>query len=177
MYVDPRESLAGIGKSLAPGDDVEIDTADHDNGSHGLTVATGTPVAITLARMTQIRPFLMFQGAVAASAIDLYLTAFPDGRVVSSQPHPDPSQGIMLAELELAGQKILVSDSAVDHAFDFTPSSSLFVDVTERDELERLVELLGEGGGVLMPLGDYGFSQAFAWVNDRFGVSWQLNLQ
>lgn len=126
--------------------------------------------------MTQIRPFLMFQGAVAADAIDLYLSAFPGGRVVTSAPHADPAQGIMLAELDLAGLRVLVSDSAVGHAFDFTPSSSLFVDVDDRAELERLAALLGEGGGVLMPIGDYGFSQAFAWVNDRFGVSWQLNL-
>ncbi|MBM7366601.1 VOC family protein [Gordonia hydrophobica] len=126
--------------------------------------------------MTQIRPFLMFQGAVAAQAIELYRTAFPDARVVSSTPQPDASKGVMLAELDLAGQRILVSDSAVDHAFDFTPSTSLFVDVEGRDELERLVEILGEGGATLMPLGEYGFSSAFAWVNDRFGVSWQLNL-
>ncbi|WP_347955600.1 VOC family protein [Gordonia aichiensis] len=126
--------------------------------------------------MTQIRPFLMFQGAVAADAIELYLTAFPQGRLVSSQPHPEAAHGIMLAELDLAGQAVLVSDSSVAHAFDFTPSSSLFVDVDDRAELERLVQILAEGGGVLMPLADYGFSQAFAWVNDRFGVSWQLNL-
>jgi predicted 3-demethylubiquinone-9 3-methyltransferase (glyoxalase superfamily) len=36
--------------------------------------------------------------------------------------------------------------------------------------------VLSEGGGVLMPLGNYGFSRRFGWVNDRFGVSWQLNL-
>lgn len=35
---------------------------------------------------------------------------------------------------------------------------------------------LVEGGGALMPLGDCGFSKKFGWVNDRYGVSWQLNL-
>lgn len=130
----------------------------------------------TLSLMTQIRPFLMFQGALAAQAIELYRSAFPDAKVLSSTPQPEESKGIMLAELDLAGQRVLVSDSAVDHAFDFTPSSSLFVDVDTRDELERLVGILGEGGATLMPLDDYGFSTAFAWVNDRFGVSWQLNL-
>jgi len=36
---------------------------------------------------------------------------------------------------------------------------------------------LAEGGSVLMPLNSYGFSREFTWVNDRFGVSWQLNLK
>lgn len=118
----------------------------------------------------------MFQGGTAAAAIDKYLAVFSDASVVSSTPHPEPNTGIMLAELDLAGLRVLVSDSSVKHGFDFTPSSSLFVDVADRPELERLVAELGEGGATLMPLGDYGFSTAFAWVNDRFGVSWQLNL-
>jgi predicted 3-demethylubiquinone-9 3-methyltransferase (glyoxalase superfamily) len=125
--------------------------------------------------MTRIRPFLMFQGGAAAAAIELYTAVF-DAEVISSRPHPEPAEGIMLAELDLHGLRILVSDSAVRHAFDFTPSSSLFVDVADHAELDRLVAALGEGGTTLMPPGDYGFSTAFAWVNDRFGVSWQLNL-
>lgn len=126
--------------------------------------------------VTRIRPFLMFQGGTAAAAIDKYLAAFPGASVVSLTPHPEPATGIMLAELDLAGLRVPVSDSAVKHAFDFTPSTSLFVDVADRVVLERLVAELGEGGATLMPLGEYGFSTAFAWVNDRFGVSWQLNL-
>ena len=62
------------------------------------------------------------------------------------------------------------------HAFDFTPSLSLFVDCADEAELERLFASLSDGGVVLMPLGDHGFSAGFGWVNDRFGVSWQLNL-
>ncbi len=43
-------------------------------------------------------------------------------------------------------------------------------------ELDRLAAGLGDGGEVLMPLADYGFSRRFTWVNDRFGASRQLNL-
>ena len=39
-----------------------------------------------------------------------------------------------------------------------------------------LLERLAEAGEVLMPLDNYGFSTRFGWVNDQFGVSWQLNL-
>ncbi|KXP09912.1 hypothetical protein AXK57_13905 [Tsukamurella pulmonis] len=125
--------------------------------------------------MTTIRPFLMFQGGVAAAAIELYVKAF-DGAVLRSVPHAGPQQGVQLAELVIKGQHVLISDCAVDHDFDFTPSTSLFVECDDRAELERLTEVLGAGGKTYMPLGEYGFSTAFAWVGDRFGVSWQLNL-
>jgi predicted 3-demethylubiquinone-9 3-methyltransferase (glyoxalase superfamily) len=67
-------------------------------------------------------------------------------------------------------------DSPAKHAFTFTPSFSFFVETESEDELRRLAAALGEGGSVMMPLGDYGFSRLFTWVSDRFGVSWQLNL-
>jgi predicted 3-demethylubiquinone-9 3-methyltransferase (glyoxalase superfamily) len=53
---------------------------------------------------------------------------------------------------------------------------SLFVDCDSVEELAHLFARLSDGGSVLMPPDDYGFSQRFAWVADRFGVSWQLNL-
>jgi predicted 3-demethylubiquinone-9 3-methyltransferase (glyoxalase superfamily) len=65
----------------------------------------------------------------------------------------------------------------VKHSFTFTPAVSLFVRCDSEEEVSRLCSALAEGGNVLMPVGNYGFSRRFAWVNDRFGVSWQLNFE
>jgi predicted 3-demethylubiquinone-9 3-methyltransferase (glyoxalase superfamily) len=54
---------------------------------------------------------------------------------------------------------------------------SIFVDCEDEAELDEAFKELSAGGEVLMPVGDYGFSAKFGWVNDRFGVSWQLNLE
>ena len=54
---------------------------------------------------------------------------------------------------------------------------SLWVDCDNSDEVQRLFERLSDGGFVFMPLDNYGFSTRFGWVSDRFGVTWQLNLQ
>jgi predicted 3-demethylubiquinone-9 3-methyltransferase (glyoxalase superfamily) len=67
-------------------------------------------------------------------------------------------------------------DSPATHDFAFTTSMSLYVQCDSDVEIERLYGALGEGGQVLMPLDSYGFSPKFGWVNDRFGVSWQLTL-
>lgn len=53
---------------------------------------------------------------------------------------------------------------------------SLFVLCDSPDEQQRLWSALSDGGGVLMPLDDYGFGP-FGWANDRFGMSWQLSLR
>lgn len=44
------------------------------------------------------------------------------------------------------------------------------------EEVNELYQKLLDGGQALMPIGDYGFSKRFGWLNDKFGVSWQLNL-
>ncbi|MES2606039.1 MAG: VOC family protein [Pseudomonadota bacterium] len=130
--------------------------------------------------MTTARPFLMFQDGVAQAALDLYFSTFPDSAMVSvqhwAQGEFGPAGTIKAAIFTICGREFMCSDSPVKHAFTFTPASSTFVDFDSADELDRAFGILAEGGGVLMPLGDYGFSKRFGWLNDRFGVSWQLNL-
>jgi predicted 3-demethylubiquinone-9 3-methyltransferase (glyoxalase superfamily) len=83
----------------------------------------------------------------------------------------------MRASFTIGGQTIRCIDSVVKHGFSFSPAISLFVDCESEDEIMRLTSALSERGDTLMPLNNYGFSRKFAWITDRFGVSWQLNLQ
>jgi predicted 3-demethylubiquinone-9 3-methyltransferase (glyoxalase superfamily) len=124
-------------------------------------------------------PFLMFEGR-AEEALSFYVATLPGGKVHSVVHWETGSPGkpgtVMLATFEIAGLKVMCSDSPVAHKFTFTPSSSLFVTLDTEDDLRRIADALGAGGEVLMPLNNYGFSRLFTWVADRFGVSWQLNL-
>jgi predicted 3-demethylubiquinone-9 3-methyltransferase (glyoxalase superfamily) len=83
---------------------------------------------------------------------------------------------IKRAFLDLAGTRYMCFDSPAHHAFTFTPATSLFVDVDSREQFDAICAPLAAGGQMLMPPGNYGFSTWFCWVQDRFGVSWQLNL-
>ena len=127
----------------------------------------------------QVIPFLMFQGD-AGPALDLYTSLFDDARVLTLTRHGADGPGVegtvQQATFSIAGQVFRCFDSSPVHDFTFTPSFSVFVDVASAEELDRLFAGLSEGGAVLMPLDEYGFSRRFGWVNDRFGVSWQLNL-
>ena len=122
----------------------------------------------------------MFQDGSAQAALDLYFATFPDSRMVRveryAQGDPGSAGTVKVAVFTLCGREFMCSDSPVKHNFSFTPASSTFVDFDSVAELERTFRILSEGGHVLMPLNNYGFSQRFGWLNDRFGVSWQLNL-
>ena len=87
-----------------------------------------------------------------------------------------PAGTIKLATIEFNGATLQVIDSPIPHDFDFTPSMSLFVDCESEEQLTAAFAALSEGGEVMMPLNNYGFSKQFGWCKDRFGLSWQLNL-
>ncbi|MFF5445592.1 VOC family protein [Streptomyces sp. NPDC012888] len=127
----------------------------------------------------KITTFLMFEGR-AEEAMTFYTSLFEDGRIIDVTRYgpdgPGPEGTVVHATFQLAGQRFMCIDSPAKHEFGFTPAVSLFVDCADEAEIDRLYAALGEGGAELMALGDHGFSRRFGWVNDRFGVSWQLNL-
>ena len=126
------------------------------------------------------RTFLMFQGNKAEEAMNFYAATIPGsgiGEVVRWGPGGPGAEGsVMKASFTLGGQPVMCTDSPIQHDFTFTPSISFWLDCESEDEIGRLAPTLAEGGAELMPLGNYGFSRQFAWVKDRFGISWQLNL-
>lgn len=131
--------------------------------------------------MTQtFTPFLTFQGGKAEAAMTLYCSVFPNSAITRINRYaagmPGPEGTVMTAEFSLNGRSFLASDSPVDHAWGFTPAISIFVDCQSAEELDAAFNALAEGGQVYMPINNYGFSQRFGWVGDKFGVTWQLNL-
>lgn len=123
---------------------------------------------------------LMFEG-VAEEAMNFYVSLFPTAKIERIERYGPGEAGkegsVMRAHFTLGDQQFMCIDSSVKHAFTFTPSISIFVTCESEAELVAAYERLSAGGMVLMPLDHYGFSTKFGWVNDRFGVSWQLNLE
>ncbi|QED46611.1 VOC family protein [Cytobacillus dafuensis] len=129
--------------------------------------------------MEKITPFLMFEGN-AEEAMNYYTSLIEDSSITSIiryGPNQAGKEGSVLnATFSLKGQEFMCIDSYVKHEFTFTPSFSLFITCDNEEEIDRLYGSLSEGGRVLMPLDNYGFSKKFGWINDKFGVSWQLTL-
>jgi predicted 3-demethylubiquinone-9 3-methyltransferase (glyoxalase superfamily) len=121
----------------------------------------------------------MFDGH-AEEAMRCYVSLFRRAEIGNVERWGAGEQGaegsIKRAHFRLAGHELMFFDSPVKHDFTFTPAISLFVECEDEAELDAAFEQLSSGGQVFMPLGNYGFSRKFGWVGDRFGVTWQLNL-
>ncbi|MDF2721802.1 MAG: hypothetical protein K0Q59_1477 [Paenibacillus sp.] len=129
--------------------------------------------------MDKVIPFLMFQDGKAEEAMNFYTSLIEDSAITSIArygPNEAGKEGtVFQATFRLKGQEFMCIDSNVKHAFAFTPSFSIYVACNTEEEIDELFAKLKEGGQALMPLGNYGFSKKFGWLNDRFGVSWQIN--
>ena len=130
--------------------------------------------------MQRITPFLMFDGK-AEEAMTLYTSLFKQSEILSITRYGANEAGaegtVQQTVFTLHGQQFMCIDSSIQHAFTFTPSMSLFVRCDSEEDMDAVFAKLSQGGQILMPLGEYPFSKKFAWVSDRFGVSWQLNLE
>jgi predicted 3-demethylubiquinone-9 3-methyltransferase (glyoxalase superfamily) len=135
-------------------------------------------------RMQKTTTFLMFVGdkaGKAEEAIKFYTSLFKNShidqiKIREADKHGEKKGTVYLATFTIAGQQYMAMDSSIGHKFNFTPAMSIFVKCESENELDELYQKMSEGGQVLMELSNYGFSKKFGWVNDRFGVSWQLNL-
>ncbi len=129
----------------------------------------------------QIATFLTFQKEDAEQAMNFYVSLFGNSKIVNlkrwEKEGPGKEGTIMHATFNLNGKLFMCSDSPPIHNWDFTPAVSNYVECVDESELEQLFTKLSENGKVMMPLNNYGFSKKFGFVEDQFGVSWQLNLQ
>ena len=124
-----------------------------------------------------MRPFITFEQR-AQEALDFYSATFPSFKLHTTQHHAEPHDAlIMLATFSIRGQELMISDSPIHHEWGITPGVSFFLDVDNETNLLSLTEQLSDEGKVMMPPGNYGFSKQFAWVEDRFGINWQLNVE
>lgn len=125
----------------------------------------------------RIRTYLMFDGA-AEEAMNFYISLFPNSAVQEAQRYEEGEHEgkLYLGSFTLGGREFMCMDSPIKHDFGITPAISIFVDCEDETEQDKLLEALSMNGEALMPLDNYGFSTRFAWIQDRFGVSWQLNL-
>ncbi|MGF9940616.1 VOC family protein [Bacillus anthracis] len=127
----------------------------------------------------KITTFLMFEGK-AEEAMNFYTSLFDQSEIVNISRYDENGPGkegtVIHATFTLNGQEFMCIDSYVNHNFTFTPAMSLYVTCETEEEIETAFNKLAEDGAVLMPLDAYPFSKRFGWLNDKYGVSWQLTL-
>lgn len=137
--------------------------------------------------MQKIVPHLWFDRE-AKEAAEFYTSIFPESEIVNASVIRDtPSGDCDVMTFKLWGHKFM--SISAGPLFKFNPTLSFIVNFDPlffkgssspedeaRKRLDFAWEKLSEGGTVLMPLDQYPFSPRYGWIQDKYGLSWQLIL-
>jgi predicted 3-demethylubiquinone-9 3-methyltransferase (glyoxalase superfamily) len=122
----------------------------------------------------KITPHLWFDKE-AKEAGTFYTTLLRDSRVKDTTTlHDTPSGSVDIVTIDIAGQEFTLLSAGP--LFKFTPAVSFFIACNTKEEVDDLWNKLFEGGKALMELGSYPFSEKYGWLQDRYGLSWQVML-
>ena len=115
--------------------------------------------------MQKVTPFLTFADQ-AEEALNFYASVFRHSKIGDVRRYGDTGPGasgsFMTGTLEIEGQKLMLLNAGAD--FGFSPGLSLFVDCKTQEEVNELWEKLSAGGK----------EKQCGWLQDKFGVSWQI---
>lgn len=128
----------------------------------------------------KIIPFLWFDNN-AEEAVNFYTSCFKKSKMkganyydeASSKASGQPEGSILTISFQLNGHEFIALNGGP--VFKFTPAVSFFVTCETEEEINELWKKLLMNGKVLMKLDAYPFSKKYGWVEDQFGLSWQLN--
>lgn len=131
--------------------------------------------------MKGIVPHLWFN-ANAEEAVKLYTEMLPDSSIGATSRYNAESAkasgqkegSVMTVSFQLCGQSFLAINGGPH--FTFSPAASFVVNCATEEEVNAVWARLSDGGTALMPLGAYPFNKRFGWVQDKFGLSWQVLL-
>ncbi len=122
----------------------------------------------------KITPHLWFDNN-AKEAAKFYTSIFSKDSKIKNMTtlHSTPSGTVEIFTVDLLGQEFtLISAGPL---FKFNPSISFLVVCSTKEEVDELWKKLTEGEGTaLMEHGEYPFSEKYAWVQDKYGLSWQV---
>ncbi|MDQ6689006.1 MAG: VOC family protein [Gemmatimonadota bacterium] len=115
--------------------------------------------------MQKITPFLWFN-ANAEEAMNFYTSVFKNSRIVSVRRYgeagPGPKGTVMTGTIQIEGQEFFVLNGGPTYSF--TPAISLFVNCETQKEVDDLWDTLSAGGR----------TDRCGWLQDKFGLSWQI---
>ena len=129
----------------------------------------------------KISPFLWFDNQ-AEEAVNFYTSIFNNSMIgtlaryseAGAKASGQQKGSVMSIAFRIEGQEFVALNGGP--VFKINPSISFFVNCDTMHEIDRLWEKLSDEGTIFMELGKYPFSEKYGWIQDKFGVSWQLIL-